>query len=535
MTRRLTDAYVQSLTCPAGKQGVTFTDPAGRLSIWVSRTGTKVWRYQYRFATRPNPERIKIGEWPAVAAGQARRAAQEYDQALAEGRDPKTLVYRPADAATLADVLDHHLASLRPDTAKNVTNLYRDLRKAHGCTLARDVSPLLMKKWITANYAHRPGAAANLIRNVTAAFNRALHPLSDIALPAGYANPTAKLAQHIGFLAQRSLTGYATAWGGEDWRRLREGIEAAYRTPHIWPPGVMVIELLSLTGARPSEITTLKWSEVRLVHLSSGLQVEAVKREHKTRRKTGKPRHIPLGREALRVLERAAAHREVTGYTGEYVFPQRRSQRNQKREHVHQLTHYAEQIAAVGGPSFVPYQLRSAYINHALEATGGERLEEVAENVGHTDTRTTMTYYRQLRAERLAETAQIADRAFSRISSDVPEVNIADAQAFVREYLGDDRQGQVVAGLDGDVQRAPELFHDVDLQLEGHDHPRRRTTRAERPVAQAGRSATGLTVLPVRPAASNALHVHAREVRQLPALPRTDHDPGPELRPAPNR
>ncbi len=408
---RLTDRYVESLRCPKDKRAITQTDPAGGLAIWVSTTGTKVWRYQYRFAGRGQPGRIIIGPFPEIPYAEARGIAQSYDRLRAEGRDPGLAVFRPATAPTLRNVLDHHVASLRKDTGHNVQSLYKDILCAHGDVLVRDVSRALLRDWIDANYTERRGSAANLLRNLTAAFNKAER---DLTLPADFRNPAAKLRGDLRIFDDHVPGSYAVAWAPEDWARMNMGLAAAYGDPSVGDVGVLVIELLMLTGSRPSEITTLRWDEIKPVELGGRMRTRIVKERHKTWKRTGRPKQIVLGSGACEVLVRARALRERTGYTGPYVFPQRRTQSNQRREHVHQLTHYTAKIGALSGLSFTPYNLRSAYINHALD-TGSATLEEVAENVGHTDTRTTLAYYRRLREERLADAAEATDQAFQEL------------------------------------------------------------------------------------------------------------------------
>ena len=384
---------------------------SGRLAIWVSKTGTKVWRYQYRFAQRTTPERITIGPWPEISYVEARNTAHQYDRFRAEGRDPKLAVFKPATAPTLRDVLDHHMAGLPQDTERNVRNLYKDILGAHGGTLVRDFSRVLLRDWTDANYAHRRGSASNLLRNLTAAFNKAER---DLSLPTEFKNPAAKLKADLRIFDDHKPGSYAVAWAPEDWARMNKGLAAAYADPSVGDVGVLVIELLMLTGSRRSEITTLLWDEIEHVELGGRVRTRIVKGRHKTLRRTGRPKRIVLGSGACEILVKARALREQTGYTGPYVFPQRRTQSNQRREHVHQLTHYTAKIGALAGFPFTPYNLRSAYINHALD-TGAATLEEVAENVGHTDTRTTLAYYRRLREEKLADAAEASDQAFQQL------------------------------------------------------------------------------------------------------------------------
>lgn len=407
---RLTDAFLRGFKLPDNKS-VCLTDPSGKLEVRISPT-SKVWRFQYRFAGRP-ARRIVIGEWPHVSYEAAKKQASIYERALAEGRDPAALVYRPVGAAKLRNVLEHHLSTLsNENTHAHVRNLYKDVLKAHGDTLVRDFTALLLRDWLDTNYAHRRGAAAVLLRNLIAAFNKAAHPLSPINMPPQFVNPAKGPKPHLALFEDHEPGSFAVSWEAEEWEAVMNGIGRAYDLPKLWKPGVMVIELLMLTGARPSEIKSLRWSEIEEQRMGGKLLTRIVKQAHKTRRTTGKPRYIFLGEEALRVIDRAREHRHATNYEGDFVFPQRRKQKNQKREFVYQLTHYAQRISKLAGLDFVPYNLRSGYINHTLDAVGYEHLEDVAENVGHTDTNTTKKHYRRLTDARVIAVAERGDKAF---------------------------------------------------------------------------------------------------------------------------
>ena len=61
----------------------------GGLHVDVLPTGTKVWRYKYRFAGRR--DKITIGRYPAISLKQARMIHEALQEAVQRGEDPKTI------------------------------------------------------------------------------------------------------------------------------------------------------------------------------------------------------------------------------------------------------------------------------------------------------------------------------------------------------------------------------------------------------------------------------------------------------------
>jgi hypothetical protein len=265
--RQLTDKYVETLRCPATKKGVRFLDPKVKgLLVWVSKTGTKTWRYRYRYHTDKHAQELTIGQFPAVDYEKAKLKALEFEQTKVAGHDPEHTQWRlrQGRTTTVEDVLDYHLERLKernPVTHRQVSNLYKDIRKHHYDTAIADFDAALLRSWIMSNYHFRAGAGASLLRNLTAAFNRAMRPISQIPFPVGYQNPAAKLKQDIPFLAARKPGGFARTFEEDDIGRMFRAVDRAYGLEDINPMGICVIELCLMSGMRPSEASGLKWEE----------------------------------------------------------------------------------------------------------------------------------------------------------------------------------------------------------------------------------------------------------------------------------
>lgn len=408
---RLTCAKVRTLSCPTGRTSVVYTDAGGNLTMYISRK-SKVWRYRFRFQGG-NPENLPLGKWPAMSYEDAKQRVAEFERHRADGFHPRTLIPARRHVATVKDVLDHHVASLSGESQSGVISLYRDLRRDHGAWPVSEFNRNCAKNWIEDNYRHRPGAARTLIRNLTAAFNRAMDSVSGLLMPVEYEHPTSKIQKHISWLKDLRPGSLAVDWEDNEWTKVMGAIRWGYQEPSIADVGVMCIELIANTGARPSEIQSLRMDEIDKINLDGKIIHVIIKNRHKTWARTNRPRRIFLSREALDVIEKARLYREKIGYSGEYVFPSSRSNKNQKSKYVSQLTDLAHRLGNGVQFDFVPYNLRSAYINRAISTLGFDKIALVSENIGHVDTATTLKYYHRQRASRLAEAADVVGSAFS--------------------------------------------------------------------------------------------------------------------------
>jgi integrase len=408
---KLTDAFIRSRECPENQPSVSYRDTGGNLYLWVSRK-SKSFRYRYRFKGRATKE-LTLGRWPDMSVQKARELAASYDRARSEGRDPQHLNVRVRDVLTVADILDHHLEGKSGESRRTISALYKDLRAAHGATTLLDFTSPLLRDWMLQEYPHRPGSARTLIKNLAGAFSKAMDPRSGLRFPVGFLNPASGLASHLPFLSlpENRPGTYATAYEEDEMRSLLQAMSSAYGKPGVSDVVVGALELMLLTGARPSEITSLRWDE--LEQASGGWVI--VKNRHKTWLKTGRPRRILVMGDALKVLERAK--KAQAGKESPFVFPSNVERKGQITHHIVYLAPTCKRISEIAGIKFVPYNFRSAYINFALDILGFEQIEIVAENVGHTDVRTTMTFYRKLRDAKLfSGAARVAD-AFSRLQA----------------------------------------------------------------------------------------------------------------------
>lgn len=81
----LTDAACKNAKCPEGKPRERYSDSGG-LYLEVSASGSKLWRWKYRYNGKE--KRLAIGIYPQVSLLEARKARESGKDLLAAGSDP---------------------------------------------------------------------------------------------------------------------------------------------------------------------------------------------------------------------------------------------------------------------------------------------------------------------------------------------------------------------------------------------------------------------------------------------------------------
>ncbi len=164
-----------------------------------------------------------------------------------------------------------------------------------------------------------------------------------------------------------------------------------------------LFDFMLITGMRPTESRLLKWVEIRFD--TDPPHVCLPPNRHKTGRRTGKPRRVPLSPEALDVLDEAR-------------------QRDPHHKHVfltRLLKPYTKDglYAVLKRAGVTPYQLRHTFGQNALEAL--KDMSIVGELLGHTDRqfRSVRTYAR-IKAARIAQVSQNLVSARQRLHASDP-------------------------------------------------------------------------------------------------------------------
>jgi integrase len=346
-------------------------------AVRVRSSGSKsfILRYRPKGGGRAASVRtMTLGKFPALRPELAREMAQRHLGEIAAGRDPAR--ERPKVVATrIGDVLADYLASLegRPSHRVARYDVKLHLMPALGAKLVADLTATdverLRDRLIAAGKRRRAGAVVTLLR---AALRRA--GLDDT--PAKVKAPGHRRRRRVASLDE--LAAIFTACR----ELLQEG--------RVWPWAIYLVMLVLFTGARPAEIRTARWADVR------GNRI--VRSDHKTARETGEEREIELPPPAVRLLQtmpRLASN--------PYLIP--------GKAPGEPLLNYAPAWAAItkraGVEGLWLYDGRRTFASIGLGL--GFTLPQLARSLGHNDLATIDAYTWLLPSDQKTLTGQVAE------------------------------------------------------------------------------------------------------------------------------
>lgn len=313
----LTDAQIRK--AKPGDKPIKIADGGG-LTLVIAPTGSKLWRFRYRFEGRE--KQLAIGEYPDISLAEARDARHAAKLLLKEGKDPSAEKRRrpalPDSALTFEAVARDWYA-----TSEHVwteTHAYDVLR-----SLERDVFPKLGSRQINAISApdvldvlreieNRPAVetAKRVRQRMSAVF------VYGIASGICENDPAAIVEKALKPLIkgrQPAIT---------DLKLAREIIARADATPGK-PVTKLALRLLALTALRPGTLITSPWAEMDDIDWDGQptWQVPASRMKLRLAHKDDPNRDhlVPLSRHAVETIK---SLRKLTG-RGPYMFPNDRS------------------------------------------------------------------------------------------------------------------------------------------------------------------------------------------------------------------
>lgn len=278
---------------------------ANGLCLEVTPTGSKLWRYRYRYDGKARM--YALGAYPAVSLAEARAKRDEVRQLLTQGIDPSQQKKADQQAQrqegisfkTLAEEWFSYNAPRWADSTRYKARLYLD----------NDVLPVIGSH--TAKAVTRP-ELVELIRKVEArgTLNAAgkirqwLHQIFryGLAIGAVEANPATDLSV---VAAPPKATRHHPSVAFTELPELLDKCEVA--NIHIMTR--YAIKLLVLTAARPGELRSAPWSEFDLDTATWTIPT--------SRMKARRPHVVPLPNQAVAIL------RQLHEITGSYplLFP----------------------------------------------------------------------------------------------------------------------------------------------------------------------------------------------------------------------
>ena len=363
--RKLTQKIIGELTARP-RQFVAWDSVLAGFGVRVSPAGTKAYVLKYR--TKAGRVRwATLGRLKDLSLDQARDRAREYRGIVAAGRDPLQQIDRSRDAPTVATAaarfLDEHVARKKPSTVR----LYRLAIDTHITPILGAIPIAELDTGDVLRLHHRLRATPYMANRTLAVLSKLLAWSMHARLRALGPNPCLGLEKYPEEKRRRYLT---TA----ELRRVGAALRVAARREALSPSSVAIITLLMLTGARVSEITTLRWPSVDLA--AGALELP----DSKSGRKT-----ILLNRAAVAVLE---ASPRFAGT--DYVFPGdgRGKEKGDHRVSLADAWAWVRRRAKIADVRL--HDLRHSYASVAVSQ--GQSLPMIGGLLGHSQPATTARY-----------------------------------------------------------------------------------------------------------------------------------------------
>lgn len=371
--------------------------------VRVKPSGTRSYFVEYKTGARRN-RRMFLGPVGRLRLEDARAIARENFAVVARGEDPLAARQEKRDARTVADLaeqyLDEHLRPKRkPSTIREFERIVRkEILPKLGRFKLEELEPAHVARLHSAIGTRGAKRTANYTLSVLRAmlgFAERRH-----LIPRG-TNPAALVER----LPERSRERFLTA---EELGRLGDVLAEIERTGEQLPTAILALRLLILTGARRSEILSLRWEDV---DRDAGFLIFP---EHKTSGKDGRPKRLPLTAPVAALL--ATAPREQGN---PYVcFGARPGEPLATLQHV--WTRARKRASLEGVPL---HSLRHSFATVGAAAVG---LHVVGKVLGHASVATTHKYAHadmdpiRAGAERIA--GEIAARLERRKPAEVVEI-----------------------------------------------------------------------------------------------------------------
>ena len=279
----LDHAFVTTTSCNPGQNKVDFYDlTTTGFVLECRKSGGKT--YYLRYADAAGQQRqLKLGRVEDLSVSQARKLAQRRRAEIVMGADPVAAkteakaipLYRELAAMHLADAKLHQKSySTTESTIRN------HILVKWGKVRLTDITNRGVSQWLADKRA--AGLSPATVEKMRVILGRSYVLGHQWEVPGTDKNPTRGIAR-------RPLNNSREVFlNTEQAARLREAVAASQNSQlqHI-------VGLLLLTGARVRELLDARWENVNVARQSWLIPTS----------KTGKPRHVPLSKAAVAIIE----------------------------------------------------------------------------------------------------------------------------------------------------------------------------------------------------------------------------------------
>lgn len=304
----LTDTHIRNIKY-AGKPKKYFD--GGGLFLFVTATGSKLWRMAYRFEQKE--KLLSFGEYPTVSLKDARERREEAKKKLANGIDPAEHK-KSVKAAQLAEI---------NDTFRNIALEWHETRTAefsdkHRGTIMFRLETYLFPAIGKAHIAKlEPQDILAVVRPIEqrGLFETSRRLLQIVSQVFRYAVITGRAKHNIaadlrGALRPRKVTHRAAVTEPGKVGQLLRDID----NYNGYFPIICALKIAPLVFVRPTELRAAEWSEFDLKAEEWRIPAERMKM---------KQMHIvPLSKQAVKILEELYLY----SGTGKYLFPSIRTE-----------------------------------------------------------------------------------------------------------------------------------------------------------------------------------------------------------------
>jgi len=354
--------------------------------LLVLPSGIKTYILQYRNGARRS-RRLTIGRHGALTVGEAREIAREAAVAVAKGNDPVASKQNYRDAPTVAELLERYLSD--HVIPHNAASTQIDIKVIIEKKLKPSAGNIKVNDLTRGDVVRLHNAMKDTPRRanyVLAIFSKALSLAELWGLRAQNSNPCIGIKRYpenhrTRFLKQDEVKRLLAAmieaetiglpWNVEVTASKHLAKEQNQRTQLSWQV-IGALRLLLLTGARLSEITLLKWSDVDFTLRTISLpKFKGKKREPfpATAAALDILKSLPRVRDSVLVFPRNTdTNRSISKEVMESAWQRLRWRAQIEDVHIHDLRHTVGTYAAQAGVSgFIVRDL----LRHANISTTG--------------------------------------------------------------------------------------------------------------------------------------------------------------------
>jgi integrase len=390
----LTQSFVDTSACPAGRRKADFTDRTAKgLVLEVRATGGKT--YYLRYTNERGKQRMyRLGDATFLTLAQARKKCHAAQSRLQTGQDPCEEKKAARSVPTFADFIEQqylpYIRSYKRSWADDVGLLKNHLLPRFGKQHLDEITRQDIQKMHHDRRASgaAPGSANRLLILTRYAFNLALR----WEVPGLKSNP----CKGVPLMEENNKK--ERYLSTEEAKRLYESVCRSENQMLRY-----VVPMLILTGARKREVLDAKWEDFDIPRRTWRIPMT----------KTGKARHVPLNDGALQILATMPRHPDCpwafanpdTGKPYVSIF------------HAWDTARQRADLADVR-----LHDLRHSFAS--LLINSGRTLYEVQHILGHTQVKTTQRYA-HLSQDTLLAAANAATRALDGYM--VPRLNNMEA------------------------------------------------------------------------------------------------------------